>query len=1146
MSTTVQSGGLVAVYGATQGPSGAQGPAGPTGPAGPSASGDGFVHVTGSSTDGSARAVQLATADVSGTLPVANGGTGLTSPGTVGKVLTSTGAGIAPKFGAGPVLNILDYGAIPNDSSSAARAFNTSAIAAVQAALAIYYGGSPTHYVGRVFCPRGDYYFAADMRSGFTDTAIHLVFPVILEGEGTEWRDGTRFLIPQGLKGIYCWYPGQTSPVGTSSDTTASAIRRISIAAEGSPSVAPITAHGITITAGYCAVEHVQVSNFGGDGVHITSAGGTNADFWSLSHVYIGNCQNGLYVGGGDDAQVGHALKVDVVECYGWGIFDESPLGSTYDTCSATANALGPFHSYSAVPSNFIGCYSESGGSPSQMLAGTWVIGGDPGAGYTSDTLASGGMNCKYMFPSITISQGSMSSATITGSGTDPRLGVAPQITFSGQCLTWIVSLRIQITTTGYPGGLDAFGNSAASVVLEYSVDGGSTWTTSTPSTTRLVVIGSTGLTAHLVPYQYTIGNLYAWTVTGGTQTFTDIGLRSSSFPGALAWGQTTPGYTCPQGSSDDPLSHVLAYNPTSGCWECSANMTYYGYAATTPGFEIAGGRGLPKAGAFITSVLWGRSNAGAQLNRLSWAPSGYSPGDTSWIGRTPGPMSFNVGDVLLNDGSSSAYPLGWRVMSTGGFVDNAQGSPHWEAGKVCYIGDTVIPSTPNGRLYRMAGYTGPNSAGNGLTGAIEPSWPSAGYGNTVVDVNASLPICSITWEDVGVAAAVGTLPTSGAIFEAFGAESETAYSLACGAGGAITTTLAQSSHKVVVLTGSPGSAFSVELDSGPAGSWSRTVQNSTGQTATIKGSSGDSGVSVAAGEVVQVMNDGSACHRVTGTLAGDVIGSPTASVVSQARSGSVTFSATGMIGLATGDTTPGLSQASTSSASPAPLVIAPQASVNGNGNGGSLHINLPAATGTGTVCGSVTISDGANPIYYMGAGPPIVGVSWTGLWMGTSAAAPATADATIFVTPSYTMFMAPSFGLVYLGAGGLTSMSADSHNVQICYLGGAPVVGGGVGCLGISDANTAPTSNPSGGGVLYSAAGAGKWRGSSGTVTTIGPAELDGFRETTGNGHCPSCGTDFAHEWSNDTMGSLTICMLCLAAELGDRPWIVRRGPKT
>jgi len=48
---------------------------------------------------------------------------------------------------------------------------------------------------------------------------------------------------------------------------------------------------------------------------------------------------------------------------------------------------------------------------------------------------------------------------------------------------------------------------------------------------------------------------------------------------------------------------------------------------------------------------------------------------------------------------------------------------------------------------------------------------------------------------------------------------------------------------------------------------------------------------------------------------------------------------------------------------------------------------------------------------------------------------------------------------------------------------------GSGVGVVGLANAGTVPTTNPSGGGVLYAEAGALKWRGSSGTVTTIAVA---------------------------------------------------------
>lgn len=48
---------------------------------------------------------------------------------------------------------------------------------------------------------------------------------------------------------------------------------------------------------------------------------------------------------------------------------------------------------------------------------------------------------------------------------------------------------------------------------------------------------------------------------------------------------------------------------------------------------------------------------------------------------------------------------------------------------------------------------------------------------------------------------------------------------------------------------------------------------------------------------------------------------------------------------------------------------------------------------------------------------------------------------------------------------------------------------GGGVKVIGIGNAGTNPSTNPTGGGVLYVDAGALKYRGSSGTVTTLGAA---------------------------------------------------------
>lgn len=61
------------------------------------------------------------------------------------------------------------------------------------------------------------------------------------------------------------------------------------------------------------------------------------------------------------------------------------------------------------------------------------------------------------------------------------------------------------------------------------------------------------------------------------------------------------------------------------------------------------------------------------------------------------------------------------------------------------------------------------------------------------------------------------------------------------------------------------------------------------------------------------------------------------------------------------------------------------------------------------------------------------------------------------------------------------------SQNVH--FGGGTASLGGGVSVVGIRNAQTVPTTNPTGGGILYVEAGALKYRGSSGTVTTIANA---------------------------------------------------------
>lgn len=160
--------------------------------------------------------------------------------------------------------------------------------------------------------------------------------------------------------------------------------------------------------------------------------------------------------------------------------------------------------------------------------------------------------------------------------------------------------------------------------------------------------------------------------------------------------------------------------------------------------------------------------------------------------------------------------------------------------------------------------------------------------------------------------------------------------------------------------------------------------------------------------------------------------------------------------------------------------------------------------------------------------GPVLYGYS--GGILGTMITAPArslswdTTSVTVNLTTSST---STTTGALIVSGG--TGISGTAHIGTNLAVGGSGSFGGGSKVVFLANA-TAPTSNPTGGGILYADSGAGKWRGSGGTVTTFGPAEP----------HCPVCDSDFGLEWENEKYGgTLQICMKCLSKELGHRDYI-------
>lgn len=94
-----------------------------------------------------------------------------------------------------------------------------------------------------------------------------------------------------------------------------------------------------------------------------------------------------------------------------------------------------------------------------------------------------------------------------------------------------------------------------------------------------------------------------------------------------------------------------------------------------------------------------------------------------------------------------------------------------------------------------------------------------------------------------------------------------------------------------------------------------------------------------------------------------------------------------------------------------------------------------------------------------------------------------ATNDLTLYPNKELTIFMDNKSFLISTGVG-----TGSDGNIALFDNTSAVGFGGGVRVISIRN-GVAPTTDPSGGGILYAESGALKWRGSGGTVTTLGAA---------------------------------------------------------
>ena len=81
------------------------------------------------------------------------------------------------------------------------------------------------------------------------------------------------------------------------------------------------------------------------------------------------------------------------------------------------------------------------------------------------------------------------------------------------------------------------------------------------------------------------------------------------------------------------------------------------------------------------------------------------------------------------------------------------------------------------------------------------------------------------------------------------------------------------------------------------------------------------------------------------------------------------------------------------------------------------------------------------------------------------------------------------SDGYVRMQVGGQDLLVLDGYVFNVSIFQEFGSYGGGTHVIFIANSNSIPSADPSGGGILYVENGALKYRGSSGTVTVLGPA---------------------------------------------------------
>jgi hypothetical protein len=197
------------------------------------------------------------------------------------------------------------------------------------------------------------------------------------------------------------------------------------------------------------------------------------------------------------------------------------------------------------------------------------------------------------------------------------------------------------------------------------------------------------------------------------------------------------------------------------------------------------------------------------------------------------------------------------------------------------------------------------------------------------------------------------------------------------------------------------------------------------------------------------------------------------------------------------GVASPNISQTTLSSVgTPNSLTLTPQAPNGGSGTAvqntpGSLIIALaaPGSTGTAGLEGQFEITRSGGTGLKMQA---LVGSPTTDFAIYSAGVTPSASNYGLDLSNTATTLSGVSAVYMQQGTNLLRANSGGwgfnpSNNIVINSSPAAANFGGGAGVLGFTNAATIPSSNATGGGILYASGGDGYWRGVNGGITTFG-----------------------------------------------------------